>query len=130
MAFVEPVCRRLKYLARAKPHERTKYICSDTERSARHTVMVRPRTLPRRIEQMLQRAPQLLANISAFMYSNLQGIRYDLSAGIAAGCLANQGMAALCKPGEASAVACGAASRLRLKLRPPTRMAVCASSHV
>src|SRR6266567_715307 len=70
MAFVEPVCRRLKYWAKAKPQERTKYICYDTDRSARHTVVIRPRTLPRRIEQMLQRPSQLLANKSAFMYSN------------------------------------------------------------
>src|SRR6266568_2013954 len=69
MASVEPVCRRSKYLARAKPRERTKYICYDTDGSARHTVVIKPRTLPRRIEQMLQRPSQLLANKSAFMYS-------------------------------------------------------------
>src|SRR6266700_2352209 len=38
-----------------------------------HTVVIKLRTLPRRIEQMLQRSSQLLANISAFVYSNLQG---------------------------------------------------------
>src|SRR6266700_2005551 len=90
MASVEPVCRRLKYLARAKPLERTKYICYDTDCSARHIVVIKPRTLPRRVEQMLQRPSQLLANISAFMYSNR-------------------------KAGEAPPVACGAASHLRLK---------------
>src|SRR5713101_9996628 len=70
MVSVEPVCRRSKYLAREKPRERTKYIYYDTDHSARHTVVIRPRTLPRRIEQMLQRPSQLLANKSAFMYSN------------------------------------------------------------
>src|SRR5258708_25749577 len=70
MVSVEPVCRRSKYLARAKPRERTKYIYYDTDHSARHTVVIRPRTLPRRVEQMLQRPSQLLANKSAFMYSN------------------------------------------------------------
>src|SRR6266849_3591240 len=121
MASVEPVCRRSKYLARAKPQERTKYICYDPDCSARHTVVIKPRTLPRRVEQMLQRPSQLLANISAFMYSNLRGIHYDPSAGISAGCLANQDIASLCKPGEAPPVACGAASHLRLKqyIAPP-----------
>jgi len=33
-------------------------------------VVIKPRTLPRSIEQMLQRPSQLLANISVFMYSN------------------------------------------------------------
>src|SRR6266567_226090 len=70
MASAEPACRRSKYLARAKPRERTKYICYDTDRRARHTVVIKPRTLPRSIEQMIQRPSQLLANKSAFMYSN------------------------------------------------------------
>src|SRR5712691_9599837 len=117
MASVEPACRRSKYLARGKPRERTKYICYDTDRSARHTVVSKPRTLPRRVEQMLQRPSQLLANRAAFVYSNLRGIHRAPIPGFCAGCLANQDFALLREPGEAPPVACGAASRLRLKQR-------------
>jgi len=34
--------------------------------------MIGPRTLPRSVERMLQHPLQLLANISAFVYSNLR----------------------------------------------------------
>src|SRR5436190_23564706 len=69
MASVEPVCRKSKYSAKAKPQKRTQYICCDTDRRARHTVVIKPRTLPRSIEQMVQRSLQLLVKIRTFMYS-------------------------------------------------------------
>src|SRR6266700_8423802 len=115
MASVEPVCRRLKYLARAKPQERTKYICYSNDRSARHTVVIKLRTLPRRIEQMLQRSSQLLANISAFVYSNLQGCIVTHLPALLPDASQSRTWHRSVSLARHRPFACGAASRLRLK---------------
>src|SRR5258707_6588510 len=115
MVSVEPVCRRSKYLAREKPRERTKYIYYDTDHSARHTVVIRPRTLPRRIEQMLQRPSQLLANKSAFMYSNREAFTVPQFQAFVPDASQTRTLHCFVSLTRLRRVACGAASHLRLK---------------